>query len=254
MNLEGKVAIVTGGANGIGRATALRLAQEGADVVVADIDMERAGEVVDQIRALGRRALAINVDVTKSDQTEEMAKAVLREFGQIDILANIAGGGPRDRRAPFHKSTEEVWDFVIDFNLKGVRNSTRAVIEHMIERKSGKIINIGSTAGTMGSTTKMMADYAAAKAGVIGFTKSLAKEVAQYGMNVNCITPGPTATEDFLSRNPKEVVEKLASTIHLGRMGKPEEIASMVSYLSSDEAAFITGSNIVVDGGVSLGF
>ncbi len=254
LNLEGKVAIVTGGANGIGKATALKLAQDGASVVVADIDIEGANKVVNQIKQSGRQALALKVDVTKSEDTDQMAKTVLAQFGQIDILANIAGGGPRDRRAPFHKSSEEVWDFIVCFNLKGVRNSTRAVIEHMVARKSGKIINIGSTAGTMGSTTKAMADYAAAKAAVIGFSKSLAKEMAQYGINVNSITPGPIATEDFLNRNPKEVVEKLASTIHLGRMGKPEEVASLVAYLASEEADFFIGSNIVIDGGVSLGF
>ncbi len=254
MNLEGKVAIVTGGANGIGRATALKLAECGADVVIADIDMENARKVVDQIREMGRRALALKVDVTKSSDTDQMARTVLTEFGRIDILANIAGGGPRDRRAPFHKSSEEVWDYVLDFNLKGVRNSTRAVIEHMVERRSGKIINIGSTAGTMGSTTKAMADYSAAKAGVIGFTKALAKEVAQYGINVNCITPGPIATEDFLNRNPKEVVDKLKSIVHLGRLGRPEEVASLIAYLASEEGDFFVGSNIVIDGGVSLGF
>ena len=254
MKLEGKIAIVTGGANGIGKATALKLAQHGASIVIADIDMKSAKALVDQIRSTGQKALALKVDVTKSDETDQMAKAVLEEFGQIDILANIAGGGPRDRRAPFHKSNEDVWDFTLDFNLKGVRNSTRAVIEHMVERKRGKIINISSTAGTMGSTTKAMVDYAAAKAGVIGFTKSLAKEVAQYGINVNCITPGPIATDFFLNRNPKEVVEKLASTIHLGRMGKPEEVAGLVAYLASEESDFFIGSNIVMDGGVSLGF
>lgn len=254
MNLEGRVAIVTGGANGIGRATALRLAQDGVSVVVADIDIEGANKVVNQIKQSGHQAMALKVDVTRSEDTAQMVKTVLTQFEQIDILANIAGGGPRDRRAPFHKSSEEVWDFVLDFNLKGVRNSTRAVIEHMVRRKSGKIINIGSTAGTMGSRNKAMADYAAAKAAVIGFTKSLAKEVAQYGINVNCITPGPIATEDFLNRNPKEVVEKLKSTIHLGRMGEPEEVASLIAYLVSDEASFFIGSNIVMDGGVSLGF
>ena len=254
MKLEGKIAIVTGGANGIGKATALKLAQHGASVVIADIDMQSAKTVVDQIRSTGRKSLALKIDVTRSNETEQMAKTVLEEFGQIDILANIAGGGPRDRRASFHKSSEEVWDFIVAFNLKGTRNATRAVIEHMVERKSGKIINIASTAGTLGSATKAMADYAAAKAGVIGFTKSLAKEVAQYGINVNCITPGPIATDDFLKRNPKEVVEKLASTIHLGRMGKSEEVAGLVAYLASEEGNFFTGSNIVMDGGVSLGF
>lgn len=252
MKLKEKIAIVTGGGAGIGRAIALRLAQEGANIVLADIDVERANKVVDEIKALGRNTIPIKVDVTKSKETNLMCKVAIDEWGRIDILVNNAGGAARgEMRTYFHESKEETWDFILGVNLKGVLNCCRAVIGHMIERRVGKIVNIGSVSGMIGSA-QVAADYSAAKGGVIAFTKSLAKEVGCYGINVNCVSPGPIATEHFLT-HPKEIIEQLKKTTYLGRLGKPEDIANMVAFLVSDEASFITGQNFAVCGGRSLG-
>jgi 2-hydroxycyclohexanecarboxyl-CoA dehydrogenase len=245
MNLTEKVAIVTGGANGIGEAICKRMAQEGANVVVADIAIEQAKKLSDKLANSYSRSLALKVDVTKSQDANYMLTAVLDEFGKVDILVNNAGRGSQDKGV-FSESEEDVWDFVIALNLKGVLNCTHAVINHMIERKEGKIVNIASRAGVQG--TVGLADYSAAKAGVIGFTKALAKEIAPYGITVNSVSPGPIATSLFLS-NPEEFQERIRSGVLLGRLGKPEEIASMAVFLASDEADFITGQNFIVDGG-----
>ena len=250
MALECKVAIVTGGALGIGKAICLRFAYEGANVVVADIDLSRAKEVVTEINALGHKAIAMKTDVTKNEEANQMVKAALEEFGKVDILVNNAGGSPHGTRSLFCQSEERVWDVVIGVNLKGVLNCTRAVINHMIQRRSGKIINIGSIAGLVG--TVGLADYSATKGGVVAFGKALAKEVASYGINVNCVCPGPIATEYFLTL-PEEAKQGYLRTIPLGKFGKPEEVAGLVSYLASDEADFITGQAFVIDGGRSLG-
>jgi len=250
MKLENKVAIVTGGAMGIGQAISLRLANEGANVVVADIDHEQASKVVSRINALGRKAILTKTDVTKSEETNQMAKAAIDKFGKIDILVNNAGGSPHKTRSLFRESVVGTWDIVLGVNLKGVLSCSRAVINHMIERRSGKIISIASIAGLMG--TAGLADYSAAKGGVIAFSKALAKEVASDGINVNCVCPGPTATEYFLTL-PEEAKQRYLKNIPLGRLGKPEEVASMVSFLASDEADFITGQAFVICGGRSLG-
>lgn len=250
MQLEDKVAIVTGGAQGIGEAISLHLASKGAWVVVADLELARANEVVNEIRALGGKAIATKTDVTKSEQANQMIKAALEEFSKVDILVNNAGGSLHETRSLFCQSEERVWDVVLGVNLKGVLNCARAVINHMIQRQRGKIISIGSIAGLMG--TAGLADYSAAKGGVIVFSKALAKEVASYGINVNCVCPGPIATEYFLTL-PEEAKQRYLRTIPLGRFGKPEEVASLVSYLASDEADFITGQTFVIDGGRSLG-
>jgi NAD(P)-dependent dehydrogenase (short-subunit alcohol dehydrogenase family) len=252
MKVKGKVAIVTGGANGIGRAIVLRLAEEGADVVVADIDVENANQVVNEIKALGRKALAIRADVTKSQEINGMVEAALDELGEIDILVNNAGGTAREGRSLFHESTEEVRDYVLSLNLKGVLICCRAVIGHMIQRQSGKIVNIASVSGMIGAGSMMQADYSAAKGGVIAFTKSLAEEVACYNINVNCVSPGPIATAAFLML-PEETRKKIENTVWLGRLGKPEDVANLVLFLVSDEASFITGQNYAVCGGRSLG-
>ncbi len=250
MKLENRVAIVTGGANGIGRGICLGLAKEGADVVVADIEIETANGVVDEIKALGRKTMAIKTDVTKSKDAKQMAKATLGEFGKIDILVNCAGQPARDRQSLFHESKEEVWDYVIGVNLKGKLNCTRAVINHMIERRSGKIVSIASVAGEVGRAS--LVDYSAAMGGVISFTKALAKEVASYGINVNCVSPASIETRGK-AFYPKEHMEQNKETTGMGRMGKPEDIANMVVFLVSDEASFITGQNHNVAGLRNLG-
>ncbi len=250
MGLGNRVAIVTGAAHGIGRAIALRLAEEGADVVVADIDLEHANEVVHEIEALGRRGIAIKTDVSKSKDAKMMAKTALDKFGKIDILINNAGGDAREKRSLFCESTEEVWDYVIGINLKGALNCSRAVINHMIERRSGKIVSTASGAGVTGRAR--LVDYSAAKAGIIGFTRALAKEVASYGINVNCIGPGPTATR-VVDLMPSEHIEKVTQKTGWGRYIKPEEVAGIVAFLVSDEAHVMTGQYISCGGLHDLG-
>ncbi|MFC1915963.1 SDR family NAD(P)-dependent oxidoreductase [Chloroflexota bacterium] len=251
MEVTGKVAIVTGGAGFIGRECALRLAREGAKVVLADINIEGAKKVVDEIKSIGQEAIYITVDVTEIDETKQMAKATLDKFGQIDILAHIAGGSISDKIGPFSESEEETWDRIIKLNLYGTLNCCRAVINHMMERRSGKIILIGSAAGVSGSPGNAI--YSVAKAGVIMFARTLAKEVGKYGINVNCVSPsivpGPR-----VSKHPAAYQQQILKSIYLGRVGKPEELASVVAFLASDEASFVHGANWLVDGGATLGY
>jgi NAD(P)-dependent dehydrogenase (short-subunit alcohol dehydrogenase family) len=248
MKLDGKVAIVTGAAHGLGRAIAFGLAKENADLFLADLDIEAVSEVADQVKKLGRKAIVTRVDVAKTGDAARMAEEALAQFGKIDILINNAGGTARERRSLFHVSTEEVWDYVISLNLKGVLNCTRSVINHMMERRSGKVVSIASASGVVGSAT--MVDYSAAKAGVIGFTMALAKEVVSYGINVNCVSPGPMQTRALNSATTLEAMKKSTG---FGRVGQPEEIASMVVFLASDEASYITGQNMLVCGLTNIG-
>ena len=272
MKLKDKVAIVTGAGGGIGGAVAIALAKEGADIVLNDMYLEPTDEVTkgikiigrndirleplkkvaDEVRAMGRKAITIKADVTKSEEIEQMVQTTLEELGKIDILVNVAGGSARGQaRVPFHEGKKEVWDAVIEVNLKGTLICCHAVIGHMMQRRSGKIINTASIAGMMGKASQ--ADYSAAKAGVIGFTKALAKELGPYGINVNCISPGPIVTPHFLTHG-EEHVEALKRTTYLKTLGKPEDIANMVVFLASDEASYITGQNYAVCGGRSLGY
>lgn len=252
--LNSKIAIITGGARGIGRGIALCCAQEGADMAIADLVVSEEEEIIKEINELGREAIAIKTNITKKRDVEQMVNLTLEKYEKVDILVNNVGGSWRERRSLFFESSEEVWDYAINLNLKGTMRCTRQVIGHMMERQYGRIINISSMAGVNGQAG--LADYSAAKAGIIGFTKALAKEVASYGILVNCISPGPIETEDPVLRalRTEKVREKMTKTIYLGRYGNPEEIGCVVAFLASDEATFITGQNIPVDGGWSLGF
>jgi len=251
VQIKGWVAIVTGGASGIGRETALRLSREGAKVAIVDINLDGANKVADEISAAGGESLALKTDITNLDEAHRMAKAVLDKFGQVDILANIAGGAFPSKMGSFAQSDRQVWDLNINLNLFGTFNCTRAVVNHMMERKKGRIVNIASVAGMVGQATT--ADYAAAKGGIIAFTKSLAKELAPYGINVNCVSPAITGTERVRSM-PKDFLQRQIDTIHLHRFGEPEEIANVVVFLASDEASFVTGANYVADGGITLSY
>jgi NAD(P)-dependent dehydrogenase (short-subunit alcohol dehydrogenase family) len=255
MRVKNKVAIVTGGGNGIGYQTSLLLAKEGAKVLVADLLFERAKEVVDRINLNGYEAVATQIDVTSLKDTDKMVETAIDRFGQIDIIANIAGGsaGPAIKTKPvlFAQSTPERWSDMINLNLFGAFNTVRAVINHMIERKTGKIICFASTAGTIGS--QGISTYSAAKAAIIGFTKAVAKEVARFKINVNSIAPGIVASERILNAMPKEKIKIHEKEIFWGRLGKPEEMANVVLFLASDDSSYITGQTIVVDGGLSLG-
>jgi len=249
MRLKDKVAIITGGASGIGRETCRFFAREGAKIMIADLIIEEANKVANELKAQGHQAIVKKVDITSLEEANRLAKFTLDKFGQIDILANIAGGsaGPviKTKHSLFAESTKERWDDMINLNLYGSFNCTRAVINHMIERRNGKIINFASTAGIIGM--QKAAEYSAAKGGIIAFTKTLAKEVGRYGINVNCISPGVIGSPR-VQQMPKEMVQLWQEGIPIGRLGKPEEVASVVLFLASDEASYITGENITVAG------
>jgi 3-oxoacyl-[acyl-carrier protein] reductase len=242
---SGKVAIVTGSGRGIGRAIALAFAREGADIVVnVSRSVEQMNEVVKDIESLGRKALGIVADVSSFSEAEKLVKSAIVHFGKVDILVNNAGIA---RPAMCYKLTEEEWNSVMNVNLTGTINCIRAVAPHMIERKTGKIINIASIAGRDGMIGNI--NYAASKAGIFGITKTAAKELARYGINVNAVAPGfiETAMTEWLKE--PEFHEKYLPRIPLGRLGKPEEVAELVLFLASNKSNYITGEIIAIDGG-----
>lgn len=249
MLLRDRVAIVTGGGSGIGRGTSLALAAQGASVAVADLDEARAKAVAGEVQAGGGVGLPVLVDVTRGPSVQAMVRTVLDRWGRVDILVNNAGWDKVER---FIESTEETWDRVLAINLKGQILCARAVLDDMIRRGSGRIINIASDAGRVGSSGECV--YGAAKGGVIAFTKGLAREVARYKINVNCICPGPTETPLFAQvaeGNPK-LAEALKKAIPWGRLGQPEDIAGAVVFFASDMASYITGQTLSVSGGLTM--
>lgn len=262
MKLKGKTAIVTGGGSGIGRATALALGLEGARVAIADIAAENARQVRDEvIEGVGSpsskdsrplSAIACPVDLTKRTEVEQMIKTVVEEFGQIDILVNCAGW---DRLEPFVESSEETWDKILAINFKSVLYTVKAVLPHMISRGSGKIINISSDAGRVGSSWEAV--YSGAKGAVIAFSKTLARETAKYKINVNVVCPGLTDTPLLQAvRSQSAQTEKLVDAVikatPFRRPAKPEEIAEAVLFLASSGADFMTGQTLSVSGGLTM--
>lgn len=244
--LEKRVAIVTGAASGIGRAIALRLAEEGVQVAIADINQPGAEAVA---REIGANAIAVHLDVTDPASVAAAVAQTSEAFGPIDVLVNNAGW---DKAEPFIQSTEATWQKVLAVNLLGPIRCTKAVLPTMIERGAGRIISISSDAGRVGSTGEAV--YSAAKAGIIGFSKTVAREVARYHINVNVVCPGPTETpllEQVAAGNPR-LVEALTRAIPFGRLGQPEDIAGAVAFLASDDAAFITGQTLSVSGGLTM--
>jgi len=231
---------------GIGRETALLLAKSGAKISIIDIS-DKIFEVLKDIEASGQEGLAIKCDVANGGEVEEAIRKVLEKFNRIDILVNNAGIYPFK---PLAEMTEQEWDRVLDVNLKGIFHFTRTVLPRMIEQKRGKIINIASVAGSIVGFINLT-HYSASKAGIIGFTRALALEVAQYGINVNAISPGPILTPGTRVLG-EETYEQIRKSIPLGRWGRPEEIANLVLFLASDESDFITGQNIVIDGGYTI--
>lgn len=247
MKLEGKKALVTGASRGIGRAIALALAAEGADVAVNFAGNEAAAkEVATEIEAMGRKAIIIKADIASREAAVAMLDQVVKELGRIDILVNNAG---ITRDGLLLRMKEEDWDAVLTTNLKGVFNCTQAAIKYMMKQRYGRIVSISSVVGVMGNAGQ--ANYAAAKAGVIGFTKAVAKEVAARGITANAVAPGFVQTDMTAVLNEKQV-EAMQAAIPLKRLGQPEDIARAVLFLASDDANYITGQTLHVDGGMVM--
>jgi 3-oxoacyl-[acyl-carrier protein] reductase len=243
--LTGKVAIVTGGSRGIGRAVSLRLAREGADVAVVFAgNREKAEAVVGEIQEMGRRAVAIQADVSQAEQVDAMVKRVIEAFDRVDILVNNAG---ITRDNLLLRLKEEDWDAVLNTNLKGVFLCTKAVTRQMMKQRFGRIINISSVVGLIGNPGQ--ANYVAAKAGVIGLTKTAARELASRGITVNAVAPGFIET-DMTAVLGEDTREQMLGQIPLGRFGSAEDVAGAVAFLASDDAGYITGQTLNVDGGM----
>ena len=245
--LSGKIAFVTGAGRGMGRAMAERLAAEGARVAVTDIDKDAAAAVAD---ALGNGAVAVHLDVTDGLSVAAAVEEACTALGPIDILVNNAGW---DRLSPFVDTDEDLWDRLIAINLKGVLHTCRTVVPQMTERRTGRIVNISSDAGRVGSTGEAV--YSATKAGIIGFTKTLAREVAKHGVTANVVCPGPTDTpllSEMIGAGNDRLITSLQRAIPLGRLGRPEEVAAAVAFLASEDAAFITGQTLSVSGGLTM--
>jgi 3-oxoacyl-[acyl-carrier protein] reductase len=249
MNLSGKVAIVTGSARGIGRAIALKLAAAGADIIVNDVvaASEALESTATEIRSLHRQVLAVTADVSAKDDVNRMVEAAINTFGHIDIMVNNAGV-TRDQL--LMRMTDEEWDTVLNIDLKSVFLCTRAVLRHMLRQRSGRIISIASVVGIIGNAGQ--ANYASAKAGVIAFTRSLAKEVGSRGITANAVAPGYIETKMTEKLDGKQK-QALMEHIPLGIIGTPQDVAEAVAFLASDEAKYITGQVLSVDGGMALG-
>lgn len=246
MRLKDKVVLVTGGARGIGKQIALSFAQEGADVVIWDINIEEAEKTGLEIQNLGRKSLVLEVDITDYTKVEEGINKILDKFGKVDILVNNAG---ITKDNLLLRLSEADWDLVINVNLKGTFNCTKAVSKIMIKKRYGKIINIASIIGLRGNVGQ--ANYSASKAGIIALTKTTARELASRNINVNAIAPGFIQTE-MTAKLPEELKQKMLEAIPLGKFGSPLDVANVCVFLASEEADYITGQTIVVDGGMVM--
>jgi NAD(P)-dependent dehydrogenase (short-subunit alcohol dehydrogenase family) len=244
--LSGRIALVSGGANGIGRASALRLAREGADLVVIDREGDPLGEVARAIEGLGRRVLPILADWTEAAAVREAFAATRRAFGRVDVLFNNVGQSARERASEFHLSEEQTWRFVVEVSLLATMRATREVVEEMRARGSGRIVNMSSESAFYGDVG--FVDYAAAKMGVVGFTRSLARELAPFQVNVNVVCPGAIRTRAH-DRLPKEVIDRVRSSVPMGYVAEPDDVAGVVAFLASDDARYVTGQSILIDGG-----
>ncbi len=255
LNVKEKVGLITGGGEGIGRLVSLMLAEEGAEIAVSDVDGQKAQSVANEVRAKGVRSRAFQLDVGDTEQVNQVVKGTLTELGKIDFLAHIPGRG---ERKAFLETTKEDWDFVIQLNLYGPLNTIRAVVGHMVERKTGKIVTVISDAGRIGEPRNCV--YSAAKAGVVGFTKALAQEVGPSNVNINCVSLGRTHTPALMASSNvpvrgmsfEEYESKALRRYPLRRLGEPEDVANMICFLLSDRARHITGQTISVSGGYCM--
>ena len=251
MRIKDTVTLVTGGSRGIGRAICLRLAQEGAKVAIVDILEDESQKTADDITTAGGQALVVKTDVTQLDQVQACVKQVTDTWGPIDVLVNNAGW---DKIEPFLQSQPETWDKVIAINLRGPINFCHVVASQMAERGQGKIISISSDAGRVGSTGEAV--YSACKAGIIGFSKTLARELARSKVNVNVVCPGPTDTAllQQVSSGEKgaKIIDAMTRAVPFRRLGQPEEIANAVAFFASSDADFVTGQVLSVSGGLTM--
>jgi 3-oxoacyl-[acyl-carrier protein] reductase len=244
MNLTGKVALVTGAGRGIGRAITLKLVSLGATAVVTDISLPGAQSVVEEIKAAGGEALALAADVSKTESVAVMVDDAIAKFGRIDILVNNAG---ITRDQLLLRMTDAEWDDVLNIDLKSVFLCTRAVLKYMLKERKGRIVSVASIVGLMGNAGQ--SNYAAAKAGIVGFTRSISKEVASRGITVNAVAPGFIET-DMTAKLSEKQRQDLMARIPLGYLGTPQDVAETIAFLASDESRYITGQVITIDGGM----
>jgi len=246
LSLEGKVALITGGARGIGKEIALLFAKQGANIAICDVELQEAQKTASQIQGLGRESMVFKADVTDSANVQDMVDKILDKFKKLDILINNAG---ITKDNLILRMSEEDWDKVIAVNLKGAFICTKIASKVMLKQRSGKIVSLSSIIGVMGNPGQ--ANYAASKAGIIGLTKSVAKELAPRGVCVNAIAPGFIKTE-MTNRLPEDVQKKMLSVIPLGRFGEPRDVAELALFLSSEGSSYITGQVIQIDGGMLM--
>jgi len=244
--LEGKLAVVTGAANGIGRATALRFASEGANLAILDLEEDGLSTTAEKAQEAGSEVLAITADCTNEGAVKDAFKRIYTEAGFVDILMNNVGQSARERASEFYASSSEVWRYVLNVSLMSTLISSRQVVPAMREAGRGKIVNVASNAGLAGEIG--LSEYAAAKMGVIGFTRSLARELAPFKINVNAVCPGVTKTR-VLERISNEILEQIRQSIPLGFFAEAEDIAAAAAFLASDDSRYMTGQSVVVDGG-----
>ncbi|MBN1914028.1 MAG: 3-oxoacyl-[acyl-carrier-protein] reductase [Candidatus Omnitrophica bacterium] len=247
MRLKDKVTLITGAAQGIGREIALSFAREGADIIIADVNLEKATSTASEIEGLGRKAMALELDVTSFSKVEDGINKILDKFAKVDILVNNAGV---TRDGLLLRMSESDWDLVLSVNLKGTFNCIKAVSKAMVKQRCGRIINIASIIGLIGNPGQ--ANYSASKGGVIALTKTAAKELASRNINVNAVAPGFIQT-DMTAKLPEEVKEKMKQAIPLGKFGTCNDVAGVCLFLASEDSAYVTGQVIVVDGGMVTG-
>ena len=246
MRLKDKVALITGGARGIGQAIAMTFAREGADIVIADVNLEIAQKTALEIEGLGRKALALEMDVTSYEKVEEGLNKILDKMGKVDILVNNAG---ITKDNLLLRMSPADWDAVINVNLRGTFNCIKAVSRPMVKQRSGRIISIASIIGLMGNPGQ--ANYAASKAGIIALTKTVAKELASRNINATAVAPGFIQTE-MTAKLPEDIKKKMLEAIPLAKLGTPQDVANVCLFLASDESSYITGQVITIDGGMVM--